>query len=146
MLPVGPTKDMIVVGYGASELEDILKKQAARYNKYLSPDPKPEAGFFYRSDHISLAKKGVPMLYADGGFEHVEKGKEYGNAFALEYTEKRYHKPKDEYDESWDLRGIVQDLDILYETGRAMSQENIWPNWYKGNEFRILRDTMQAKP
>lgn len=143
ILPTPPTKDLIVIGYGASELEDLLKDAADKRGMYLRPDATPEAGFFYRSDHISLAKKGVPMLYADSGIDLVDGGEEAGKALAEDYTANRYHKPADEYAEDWDLSGMMQTLNILYDVGAAMAYSDDWPNWYEGNEFRALRDAQR---
>ena len=145
LLPMGRTTDMEVVGYGASQIEDILKEKAAQFGKHLVPDQTPEAGHFYRSDHISLAKKGVPMLYGSGGEDLIDGGKAAGKAFAEDYTAHRYHKPADEYSPSWNLSGILEDDTILYEVGEAMSHDGVWPNWYEGNEFRALRDKMREK-
>jgi Zn-dependent M28 family amino/carboxypeptidase len=142
ILPLGKTKDMKVIGFGASELEDRLKSILDTRDMYIVPDDKPEAGYYYRSDHISLAKKGVPMLYADPGNDHVTNGMTYGEDFASEYTKERYHKPGDEYDNSWDLSGIKQSSEILYELGLGMANSEDWPNWYEGTEFRALRDAM----
>ncbi len=144
LLPMGRTLDMEVVGAGSSEIEDILKEKAALRGKHLVPDQTPEAGHFYRSDHISLAKKGVPMLYGSGGEDLRDGGVEAGKAFAKDYVEHRYHKPTDEYSPDWDLTGMAEDLSILYEVGEAMSHEGVWPNWYEGNEFRALRDKMRG--
>lgn len=143
MLPVGETKDMKVIGFGSSELEDLLKRQLENRGMYVVPDDKPEAGYFYRSDHISLAKLGVPMLYADPGNNHVTNGLTYGEKFAKEYTAERYHKPGDEYDNSWDLSGIVQATDIMLDMGYDLANSEQWPNWYEGTEFRGLRDEMR---
>jgi len=145
ILPVGRTKDMIVVGYGASELEDKLTAILEPRDMYIVPDPNPQAGYYYRSDHISLAKKGVPMLYADSGNQHITNGLEFGEAFAKEYTKERYHKPGDEFDNSWDLSGIQQTTEILFELGYGMANEDRWVNWYEGTEFRALRDAMRNK-
>ncbi|NNE58386.1 MAG: M28 family peptidase [Hellea sp.] len=144
ILPVGKTKDMIVVGYGSSELEDRLNTILEPRGMYIVPDQKPEAGYYYRSDHISLAKLGVPMLYADSGNDHESKGVEYGQAFGDEYTKERYHKPADEYDNSWDLSGIEQTTEILFQLGYDLANSRDWPNWYEGGEFRALRDKMRA--
>ncbi len=144
ILPTPPSKDMIVVGYGASELEDILKEKAAERNRYLTPDPEAEKGYFYRSDHISLAKKGVPMLYADGGADLVEGGVTAGEAYGADYRENRYHAPGDEYDPSWPMEGMIDTTEILYEVGAAIAYSGDWPNWYEGNEFRALRDAQLA--
>jgi len=143
ILPVGQTKDMKVIGFGSSELEDLLKKQLDKRGMYIVPDAKPEAGYFYRSDHISLAKLGVPMLYADAGNEHVTNGLTYGEQFDADYTKYRYHKPADEYDNSWDLSGISQVTEIMLDMGYDLANSEDWPNWYKGTEFRGLRDEMR---
>ena len=145
LLPIGETKDMKVIGFGSSELEDLLKKQLNKRGMYVVPDTKPEAGYFYRSDHISLAKLGVPMLYSDAGNNHVVNGMTYGEDFEEEYTKLRYHKVADEYDNSWDLSGIKQVSDILLDMGYDLANSEGWPNWYEGTEFRGLRDEMLAK-
>ncbi len=144
MLPVGETKDMVVVGYGASELEDILTAKLESMDRVVKPDPKPEAGSFYRSDHISFAKKGVPMLYADGGVDKVDGGEAAGLALAESYTVQRYHKPMDEYSDDWDLSGMVQDITALYEVGLEIIDSDTWPTWYEGNEFEAVRETSLA--
>jgi len=144
MRPVGQTKDMKIIGFGSSELEDLLKLQLEKRGMYVVPDDKPQAGYFYRSDHISLAKLGVPMLYASPGNNHITNGLTYGEKFAKEYNEERYHKPGDEYDNSWDLSGIVQATDILLDMGYDLANSEDWPNWYEGTEFRGLRDDMRA--
>lgn len=144
VIPMPPAKDLMVVGYGASELEDLLKKAADKRDMYLRPDAEPEKGYFYRSDHISLAKKGVPMLYADSGIDLVEGGEEAGKALVDDYTANRYHKPSDEYSADWDLSGMTNSMTILFEVGADMAYSDIWPNWYEGNEFRALRDEQRA--
>ena len=144
LMPTPSTKDIVVIGYGASELEDSLKAVAEANGMYLRPDAQPEHGYFYRSDHISLAKKGVPMLYADNGIDFVEGGEDAGKAMEADYRANRYHKPADEYWESWDLTGMTELLDILYEVGADMAYSDHWPNWYEGNEFRALRDAQRA--
>ena len=145
LLPVGPSRDVVVVGYGASELEPILTEEAARQDRIIVPDPNPQAGYFYRSDHISLAKKGVPMLYADGGFDHRELGLEYGVAFGETYRAERYHGVADEYSEDWDMRGLLQDAELLFAVGERIANSGDWPNWYEGNEFRALRDAQRPE-
>lgn len=145
MLPVGPTNDMVVVGYGASELEDLLKEHLDETGRVIVPDPNPQAGYFYRSDHVSFAKKGVPMLYADGGIDKVDGGVASGKAIADTYTAQRYHKPMDEYDESWDLSGMEQDIEALYSVGLKIAQSDAWPTWYPGNEFEAIRQASLAE-
>ena len=140
MLPIGRTEDMVVVGYGASELEDRLEAVLVGQDRVVKPDPKPEAGYFYRSDHISYAKKGIPMLYADGGETHRIEGQEYGAAQAQAYTQIRYHKPADEYSADWDLSGMVEDVTALFEVGYGIADSGDWPTWYEGNEFKSIRE------
>ena len=141
--PIGRTKDMKIIGFGASELEDRLKAVLDPRDMYVVPDDKPEAGYYYRSDHISLAKKGVPMLYSNVGNDHITNGLTYGEDFSKEYRENRYHKPADEYDNSWDLSGIEQSAEIFFELGYGIANSRDWPNWYEGTEFRALRDEMR---
>lgn len=136
----GPMRDLVVVGYGNSELEPIAERLAGEQNRRVVPNPSPEKGFYYRSDHFNLAKKGVPMLYARAGHDHFEKGSEYGLEKAGLYVRERYHKPADEYGDWWDLRGINQDLNLFFRMGADIANSDDWPNWYQGNEFRALRD------
>lgn len=136
----GPMRDMVVVGHGNSELEEYLAKYVEQQDRYVAPEPTPEAGSFYRSDHFNLAKKGVPMLYAKGGNDHFEHGEAYGKEKRAEYVQVAYHKPADEYDPEWDLRGVQQDLWLYYWIGNELANSDAWPNWYPGNEFRAIRD------
>jgi Zn-dependent M28 family amino/carboxypeptidase len=139
-LAVGPAHDMVLVGSGASELEDILAGVLKTQNRVISPDPQPEKGSFYRSDHISLAKVGVPMLDPDGGFDLDVGGKAAGKAARDDYLLHHYHQPSDEFDPKWDLSGPIQDLQALYLFGETLANSDAWPDWYKGNEFRAIRD------
>ena len=140
ILPTGKTNDMAVIGYGASELEDILEKELEKQGRYINPDPNPEKGYFYRSDHISFAKKGVPVLYADDGFDLEIGGIEKGFNEIYDYTNYRYHGVDDEYDPSWNLEGFEQTINTLFNISFELSNSNDWPNWYEGNEFREIRD------
>ena len=141
ILPIGKTKDVIVVGYGASELEDILKEELDKVGKYISPDPTPEKGSFYRSDHISLAKKGVPVLYADGGIDKIEGGVEAGLKLTQEYTKTNYHQPSDEYRSDWDLSGFTENLMITSRMVKRLANSEEWPKWYDDSEFRSVRES-----
>jgi len=145
VLPIGKTNDVIVVGYGASELEDILKDELDKVGKYITPDPFPEKGYFYRSDHISLAKKGVPMLYADGGVDKIEGGVEVGTKIANHYTEFDYHQASDEYQDSWDLSGFRDHLIITGNMAEELANSEMWPEWYEGNEFKSIREESRKK-
>ncbi|WGL17404.1 M28 family metallopeptidase [Microbulbifer bruguierae] len=137
---LGPMRDVIVVGYGNSELEKMLEKAAATQGRYLSPEDHPERGYFYRSDHFSLAKKGVPMLYFDSGTDSFENGRQWAQKKGDEYNAHAYHKPGDEYDPQWNLEGAALDLALGIDLGLALANSRDWPNWYVGNEFRAARD------
>ena len=144
MLPTGPTSDIVVIGYGASELEDDLAVVAATQDRTLSPDPNPEAGYFYRSDHISLAKRGVPMIYADTGSVSIELGAGHVEELSAAYRARAYHGPEDEFSYDWDFDGLARDATLLYLLGERIANSDEWPNWYEGNEFRALRDAQRA--
>jgi Zn-dependent M28 family amino/carboxypeptidase len=144
VLPTGPARNLVVVGYGASELEDDLRAAAEPMGKTLTPDPNPQAGYFYRSDHISLAKRGVPMLYAELGPDLVDGGEAAGTAFAEDFRATRYHAVGDEYEPDWNLDGLVELVRLLGGVGEALADSDRWPNWYDGNEFRALRDAMRS--
>lgn len=146
MSVVGPTKDFVVIGLGNSELDDVLKPIADAQGRVLVEEDGVEKGFFFRSDHFSFAKFGVPALYAKGGIDHVEKGVEYGREVQSRYTTVAYHKPADEFDPNWDLRGVVQDLQALYGVGRELAGNDAWPNYVEGNAFKAARDASRATP
>ena len=140
ILPTGKTRDVVVVGYGASELENILEEELNELDMYITPDPAPEKGFFYRSDHISFAKKGVPMLYADGGVDIHDGGLEAGSKISNDYTQYHYHQPSDEYQDSWDLSGFKDHLEITRNMVLRLANSEEWPEWYEGNEFKAIRE------
>lgn len=145
ILPTGKTNDMAVIGYGASELEDLLEIELEKQGRYINPDPNPEKGYFYRSDHISFAKKGVPVLYADDGFDLEVGGIEKGFNEIYDYTNYRYHGVEDEYDPSWNFEGFEQTISTIFNISVNLSNSDDWPNWYEGNEFRAIRDAQQAQ-
>lgn len=136
----GPMKDMVVVGLGNTDLEEILVKYTEQQGRYAVQEPNPEAGIAYRSDHFSLSKKGVPILYAKGGNDHYKNGAEWGAAQRAEYNRCCYHKVEDEWSDDFDLRGAQQDMYLYYRVGSHLANSRIWPNWYPGNEFRAIRD------
>ena len=144
MTIVGKTRDIVVTGYGASDLEDILRPIAERQGRVLHAEPAVEKGFYFRSDHFNFAKAGVPALYASSGLDHVEKGEDYGLAIAADYLTNRYHQPGDVVNPDWDLSGVVQDLEALYGVGQELANDGAWPNWYPGSPFRAVRDAQRA--
>jgi len=137
---VGNTRDFVVIGKGKSELENYMKRATDRYGLTIKNEPAPQAGYFYRSDHFSLAKQGVPMLYAEGGEDLVEGGVAAGHAAAEDYRTNRYHQPSDEYDPKWNWSGAIRDLEIYWLIGRELADSMDWPNWNPGDEFRAIRD------
>ena len=141
---LGATRDVVVTGAGKSELEPLYASLAAAQGRTVQPEPTPEKGFYYRSDHFSFAKLGVPMLDAGSGNQVVGKPEGWGQAQADAYTAKNYHKPSDEYSEDWDWGGAVQDLTLYYQFARTLADTGIWPNWYKNAEFRAVRDASRA--
>ncbi|HEU0098521.1 MAG TPA: M28 family metallopeptidase [Allosphingosinicella sp.] len=137
---VGNTRDFVVIGKGKSELEAYMKRATDRYGLEIKNEPAPQAGYYYRSDHFSLARQGVPMLYAEGGEDLVVGGPSAGHAAAEDYRKNRYHQPSDEYDPRWDWSGAIRDLEIYWMIGRELADSTDWPNWNPGDEFRAIRD------
>jgi Zn-dependent M28 family amino/carboxypeptidase len=145
MDPYGPAHDIVVVGSGQSELEDLLARLLAAEGRVASPDPAPEAGYFFRSDHFPMAKRGVPMLYVDSGEDLVEGGRAAGAAMAEEYRRERYHQPSDEYDPAtWNLEGVAQNVRLLHRMGLELANSRAWPNYRSTSEFRPIRDASAA--
>lgn len=136
----GPAKNLTVIGKGKSQLDAYLDAAAKAENRTPDMEPTPEKGFYYRSDHFSFAKLGVPMAYFEGGDDLVSGGKEAAKAAAEDYEKNRYHAPGDEYDETWDWSGVMADLKIYYRVGRMLAMTDAWPNWNDGDEFRAIRD------
>ena len=141
----GLTRDLVVTGRGKSQLDDYLQRAADARHLIVRDEPNPEAGYYYRSDHFSFAKLGVPMLDAGSGQDLVNGGTAAGRAAADDYRLHRYHQPSDEYDPNWDWSGAIRDLGIYYEIGRALADSTDWPNWYEGDEFRAIRDRTAAE-
>ncbi|MEX0735011.1 MAG: M28 family metallopeptidase [Steroidobacteraceae bacterium] len=140
LVPLGRAKDIEVIGFGASELEELLGTAAKSQKRTLTPDRRSEAGYFYRSDHFNFAKAGVPALYVKSGTTLREGAPGAGLALYDEYYAERYHKPDDEYEESWDISGSIEDLRLLFEVGARIATGETWPAWYEGNEFRAVRE------
>ncbi len=140
LAPLGRARDLQVIGFGASELEDLLAEAAAAQGRVLAPDASPEAGYFYRSDHVNLAKVGVPALYIKSGTELRGQPAGEGQRRVDAYFNTDYHKQTDDYREGWDVAGSIEDLTLLFEVGSTVASGGTWPNWYPDNEFRAARD------
>ena len=140
----GPAKNLTVIGKGKSELDTYLDAAARAEGRTPEMEPTPEKGFYYRSDHFSFAKLGVPMVYFEGGDDLIVGGKEAAAKAAEDYEKNRYHAPGDEYDENWDWSGVMADLRLYYRVGRMLAMTNAWPNWNEGDEFRAIRDKSRS--
>jgi Zn-dependent M28 family amino/carboxypeptidase len=132
----GPTRDVMVFGYGNSELEDYVREAALIQGRVVHPDPNPEQGLYFRSDQFSFAKSGVPALFVRGGIDDSARGPAWGQAQLDDYRTHRYHQPSDTYSESWDVRGAIEDLSLYYEIGDRLSRTRRFPRWYPSSEFR----------
>ncbi len=141
----GRTKDISVVGLGASDLDDYLRQAAQEQGRTITPDPEPEKGFYYRSDHFNFAKQGVPALDPDTGVDYIGKSVAWGKAKRDEYTEKDYHAPSDQVKPDWDLSGAVEDAQLLMAVGYRVANAERMPEWKPGNEFKAKRDAMLKK-
>ena len=143
-MPDGPARDVTISGGGKVDLEDRLAAAAKGEGRYFTPDPEPEKGHFYRSDHFSFAKVGVPGISVESGEDLYTGGKAAGAAFRADYTAHRYHQPADEWSPSWDLRGEAIDVGLLYKLGRGLADSGVWPQWKPGAEFKAARDVSEA--
>lgn len=137
----GPMKDLTVVGYGQSELEDIAEEIATSQGRYIIPDPDPGKGYFFRSDHFQFAKVGIPALYASGSYEHMTKGVDYIDSLNQVYLRVQYHQPQDEYNpDLWTFDGMALDGTLLMEVGLRVANSSDWPKWKEGSEFKSIRE------
>lgn len=136
----GRMRDVVVVGAGSSELEIYLEDAVLAQGRYIMPEPNPERGYYYRSDHFNFAKVGVPALYAESGEDSIDYGREWGAAQAQEYTDNRYHAPGDEYDPNWDLSGASEDINLYFEITNVLANSLDFPQWFDGNEFKAVRE------
>ena len=138
--PIGRVNDFSIVGYGQSELEDYAKVAVEKQGRYITPDPHPEAGSFFRSDHFNFAKIGVPALYGKGAIDSEEHGKEWGQEQYSKYTDENYHKPSDEYSDDLNVEGVVLDAQVLFDIGYTLATESTFPKWREGSEFKAIRE------
>lgn len=144
MNPWGRTRSLVSLGYGQSSLEDVLARHAARQGRTVVPDPEPEKGYFYRADHLELARGGVPalsFLFPGTDYAHPDPG--YGERVRAAYIASDYHKPSDEVKPDWDMAGIVDDARLLFGVGLEVANGDAWPTWSPGSEFRAAREPSQ---
>lgn len=136
----GPARNFTISGNAKLDLLDMLIAEGKKQGRYYSPDPHPEAGHFYRSDHFSFAKVGVPAISFGDGNDLANGGVARGEALGKQYIEKHYHQPSDEWSTAWDFTGMAEDVQLLHNLGRDLANSRAWPNWSPDSEFRATRD------
>jgi Zn-dependent M28 family amino/carboxypeptidase len=142
----GRTRDLTIVGLGLSDLDEAVRKAAAAQGRVVEPDPTPEKGSYYRSDHFPFARKGVPSIHAGGGVEYLGRPAGYGTKIREDYVRDDYHKPSDAVKPDWDMSGAVEDLELYLRVGYELASGSSWPEWKPGAEWKPLRDAMMKAP
>jgi Zn-dependent M28 family amino/carboxypeptidase len=138
----GLTRDLTVIGLGNSTLDDYVRQVAAEQGRTVRPDPEPEKGFYFRSDHFNFAKQGVPALDPDSGVDYIGRPEGWGLKQLDEFTANDYHKPSDQVKPDWDLSGAVQDLQLYFSVGYRVADASNFPEWSPDSEFRAKREAM----
>ena len=128
-----------MTGHGQSQLDDYLAEAAASLDRTVTPDPRPEAGGYFRSDHFPFVKRGVPMIYAGGGTTFRDEPIQPRIDARAEYGRNRYHQAADEWSPDFDYAGMIEDMEIWYEIGRRLADSRDWPEWKPGSEFGPVR-------
>jgi Zn-dependent M28 family amino/carboxypeptidase len=141
----GPARNFTISGNAKLDLLDRLIATAKRWDITYSPDPKPENGYFFRSDHFPLAKRGVPAVSFGSGEDLIDGGLAAGAAEEADYNTRRYHQPADEWQASWPFTGLARDMEVLYALGRDLANSTDWPNWSTDSEFRAVREQSAAE-
>jgi Zn-dependent M28 family amino/carboxypeptidase len=140
MLPVGRMKDVMITGYGQSNLDEMLIEGALRQDRYVIRDPNSQTGMYFRSDHFPFAKKGVPSAFARGNVDSREYGREWAAKMEKDYIDNKYHRPSDNYEpDKWDLSGIAEDARLGFYIGYKLCSSDYFPKWKPGSEFRNYR-------
>jgi Zn-dependent M28 family amino/carboxypeptidase len=140
MLPIGRMKDVMITGFGQSDLDDMIAEAAALQDRYIIRDPNSQTGMYFRSDHFSFAKKGVPSAFARGNVESREHGREWASKMELDYINNKYHRPADNYEpDKWDLNGIAEDAKLCFSVGCRLANSDFYPSWKLGSEFKNVK-------
>ncbi len=142
---LGPARDFSIRGNQKFGLLDMLVEEGAKRGRRYTPDPRPETGGFFRSDHFTIAKVGVPAMSFSPGQDLVNGGIARAQAWQANYTEKMYHQPADEFSPDWDFSGVVQDAELIHAVGERLANSCEWPNWSQDSEFRAARDRSAAE-
>ena len=141
----GRTKDLVVVGLGNSDLDDYMQSGAAEQGRVLKPDPKPENGSFFRSDHFSFAKLGVPAINPGWGVDYIGRPADWGIKIQEDFTRNDYHKPSDKVRPDWNMAGAAEDLQLYLAVGYRVANAARLPEWKAGSEFKARRDEAMAE-
>jgi Zn-dependent M28 family amino/carboxypeptidase len=144
----GPSRDVVLIGAGQSNLEQLLAREAAKQGRTVTPDAKPERGLAFRADHFPLAKRGVPALLLmaiGGGPDLVVGGREAGDRWVADFTARCYHKACDAWSADWNLLGAAQDVALVYEMARDLVDSRQWPTWNPGSEFGAVREKTKSQ-
>lgn len=137
----GTTKDISVIGYGQSNLDEYLAIAARKQGRVIKKEPNPSAGAFFRSDHFNFAKVGIPSLYTEGGIDSRAHGAVWGKAQSDDYTANRYHQASDNFEPAkWDFGGMIEDTRLMFDVGHTLANERNFPSWKAGSEFKVIRE------
>jgi Zn-dependent M28 family amino/carboxypeptidase len=138
----GRTRDFVMIGQGNSTLDELVADAVREQGRALKPDPEPEKGYFYRSDHFSFSKEGVPAFDPDAGIDFIGRPEGWGLQMRQKYTAENYHKPSDKIQSDWDMSGAVQDAQLYFLVGYRVANSDLMPEWKPGAEFKAKRDAM----
>lgn len=139
MLPIGRMRDLMITGFGQSDLDDMAMEAAKKQDRYIFPDPNPQTGMYFRSDHFAFVRKGIPSLFARGNCDSREYGMEWAAAQESDYINNKYHRPADNYyPQEWNLDGIAEDAQLAFEIGYKLTTSSSWPGWKESSEFRNI--------
>jgi Zn-dependent M28 family amino/carboxypeptidase len=137
----GETEDMVLVGYGRNSLTDVFREHAQRSGRTIEPDPQPQQGFFYRSDHFAYARVGIPAIYPNPGRQFIDKPDNF-NAVVDSVTAANYHAVSDEINDFWDPSGMVSDTRLIFHTAFDVINRDEMMEWEPGDEFEAVRQEM----
>ena len=133
-------RDLELIGGGRTPVEADLARIAKNHGLRLDDEPSPEAGWYFRSDHYSFARIGVPAIAFRAGRDLVDGGTAAGTELVAVYNRDRYHQPSDEFVPSWTFAGTLQEATVAFELGAEVANSMVWPAWNANSEYRALRD------
>jgi Zn-dependent M28 family amino/carboxypeptidase len=146
LLNGGRTRDVSILGFGNTDLEDTARAEALLQGREVHPEPSPQLGLYFRSDSYSFARRGIPVLYVQAGIDSAARGPVWGKAQIEDYFARRYRQTSDQYSPDWDVGGAVVDLTLYYQVGLRVANSRRFPRWYPSSEFRTSHDRANAPP